>query len=110
MAKPRGSFERSNKIVKRLRFAYTKIKEIQIAAWSPDDEGEAPPEQVHLMVSVELPPRVRRLVKNPLLLIRFKSPDTLGFLIEEMARYRRLVWPGAEPLDLSGAPAQDETT
>jgi hypothetical protein len=33
--------------------------------------------------------------------MRFKSPDTLGFLIEELAKYRRTVWPDAEPLDLA---------
>lgn len=79
MAKPRGSFERSNKIVKRLRFAYTKIKEIQIAAWSPDDEGEAPPEQVHLMVSVELPPPRSSPGEKPFVAHTFQITRHPGF-------------------------------
>lgn len=69
------------------------MEEITIAAWCPDDKAQTPPTQVHLIFNVkELPvPQV----------IRFKSPDTLGFLLEELARYRADVWPVAEPLDLA---------
>lgn len=42
------------------------------------------------------------------LIMRFKSPDSLGFFIEELAKYRRVVWPEADPVDVSGAPAEDE--
>jgi hypothetical protein len=34
-------------------------------------------------------------------MLRFKSPDTLGSIIEELTRYRREVWPDAAPLDKS---------
>lgn len=42
------------------------------------------------------------------LVIRFKSPDTLGFVIEELAYYRREVWPDAEKIDLKAEPVQKE--
>ena len=31
--------------------------------------------------------------------IRFKSPDTLGFFIEELIARRKRVWPDAQPIN-----------
>ena len=31
--------------------------------------------------------------------MRFKSPETIGFLIEELIAYRRHVWPDASDLN-----------
>lgn len=93
MAKPRGT------VARHVGFSpgitqFVCIESHEIAAWCPDDKAQEKPTQVHL---------IHRLkgLSMPMLM-RFKSPDTLGFLIEELARYRRLVWPDAEPLDLSG--------
>lgn len=95
MAKARGKITRTN----TPKPGYAKIGEPQfeVAAWCPDDKAEAPPEQVHFIIHwpvgfEEMPPMA----------IRFKSPDSLGFFIEELARYRELVWPGAAPVDVSG--------
>jgi len=65
--------------------------EITIAAWCPDSEAKLPPEQVHLVNIIP------GLEDYPIIM-RFKSPDTLGFLIEELTKYRREVWPDAEPI------------
>lgn len=92
MAKARGNVQRSNKP----KPGFVRIVEptIHIGEWSPRTDGKNPT-QVHL--SFHIP----GLDEYPMVL-RYKSPDTLGFIIEELARYRNLVWPDAEPLDLSG--------
>jgi hypothetical protein len=68
------------------------IPDIEILAWCPDRSAKEPPEQVHLVFHVE----------RQHLVARFKSPDTLGFIIEELSRYRKLVWKDASDLDCSG--------
>ena len=90
--KPRGEVVRSTHPV----LGYARIGEpvVEIAAWCPDDQAKLPPEQVHFIMhwpvemGVDMPPSV----------LRFKSPDTLGFFIEELTKYRRTVWPGCEPV------------
>lgn len=88
MVDPKGKVSRYSDPKK----AYARIGEpqIEIASWCPDDKAEKRPEQVHFIVhwpvGVNLPP----------LVIRFKSPSTIGFFIEEMHRYRKHVWPNAE--------------
>jgi hypothetical protein len=83
--RPRGQVERNN----QAKQAYARLGEpqIEIAAWCPDEKAEQPPEQVHFImhwpVGMDLPPMA----------IRFKSPDTLGFFVEELIKYRRIVWP-----------------
>jgi hypothetical protein len=93
MVKPRGKIRRGNYPQPGLIQAL-EIDEIKIATWCPDERAEVLPEQVHLIL------RIKHL-EYPFL-VRFKSPDTLGFLIEEMIRYRREVWPDAEPLKFEG--------
>lgn len=73
-------------------FEIRQAESIEVAAWCHDQRATLPPEQVHLILKVEGG-------RFPVVM-RFKSPDTLGFLIEELASYRRYVWPNSEPLDL----------
>jgi hypothetical protein len=86
---PRGKVTRNYEPKK----AYVKIGEpqIEIAAWCRDDNAKRPPEQGHFIIHwpgviEDVPPMV----------LRFKNPDTLGFFIEELTRYRRTVWPDCE--------------
>lgn len=92
MVKPRGKIKRST-TPKKADYLPIGEPQIEIAAWCPDDEAKLPPEQVHLIW------RIPALEDMPMIL-RFKSPDTLGFLIEELTRYRRTVWPDCEPVDV----------
>lgn len=87
--KPRGKFERSSTPKK----AYARIGEPQfeITAWCRDEEAKLPPEQVHFIVHWPA-----QLADLPPLVIRFKSPDTIGFFIEELIKYRRTVWPDSQ--------------
>jgi len=80
-------------------FEFKELDSLEIAAWCPDSgvstlAAQSLPQQVHLTLKV-------KGLRVPFV-VRFKSPDTLGFLIEELARYRQFVWPKAEPLDLKG--------
>ena len=89
MIKPKGQVIRSNLSEK----AYTLTVEpvIEIKEWCPDNEAKLPPEQVHFVVRWPVP-----LEGLPAIVIRFKGPDTLGFFIEELIRFRRSVWPTSE--------------
>jgi hypothetical protein len=78
---------------------FFQVNEWSIAAWCPDLKAEHPPTQVHLILDIE--------GSKAQTLLRFKGPDTLGFLIEELARYRREVWPDAAPVDTSGGWPED---
>lgn len=85
---PRGTVERSS----TPKAGYVRFGEpvVEILAWCPDAEAKAPPEQVHFVLhypaTMDVPP----------VLVRFKSPDTLGFIIEELIKYRRVVWPTSQ--------------
>ena len=91
MVKPKGTVVRMGKHPAHAVTA--EIDELNISAWCPDENAEAKPEQVHLVIKL-------KGAEDLPLAMRFKSPDTLGFLIEELARYRQYVWPGAEPVKL----------
>lgn len=68
------------------------IESTEIAAWSPGTVDEKLPAiQVHLIQKIR--------GKNINVVLRFKSPDTLGFLIEELTKYRREVWPDSEKVE-----------
>jgi len=97
MAKPRGEVSRFSN--RRVPDVVVTEPQFQIAAWCPDPEGKLPAEQVHFVVTLPA-----ALDLNPMV-IRFKSPDSLGFFIEELTRYRREVWPDAEALGLMDADA-----
>lgn len=64
------------------------------------DKRQRRPVQVHLVL------RWKGLPTE--MVFRFKGPDTLGFLIEEMARQRALIWPkaGAMPAVPPAGPGQ----
>lgn len=91
MVKARGTIKRITTPMKA-DYSPLGVPQIEIAAWCPDDEAKLPPEQVHLIN------RIPGLEDLPIIM-RFKSPDTLGFLIEELTRYRREVWPDSEPVE-----------
>ncbi|MBN1535176.1 MAG: hypothetical protein JW908_00485 [Anaerolineales bacterium] len=93
MVKPRANVERSDRVER----ASGPILEpqFQIAAWTPDPSGKSPPEQVHFVIHWPV-----GMTGLPPMAIRFSSPDTLGVFIEELDRYRKYVWPGAEPVKL----------
>ena len=90
MIKPRGNVTRS--AVPIAAYARAGEPTVEIVAWCPDEKAQKPPEQVHFIMhlpGLEFP-----------LIMRFKSPDSLGFFIEELARYRQAVWPDSEPASL----------
>lgn len=67
-----------------------EIKGWSVNAWCPDLEAKVPPEQVHFVLEVE-----GAVHSN---VLRFKSPDTIGDLIDLLTEYRRYVWPDAAPV------------
>lgn len=93
MVKPRGQVTRSA-TPSRAYYAPLAEPTVEITAWCPDENAKMPPEQVHFIF------KIPGLEEIPLIM-RFKSPDSLGFFIEELARYRKVVWPDAEPVDTS---------
>lgn len=93
MVKPRGKVQR-HRGLKQVPYAYLEVESLEVAGWCPDADAQQPMEQVHLLL------HVKALSEYPVI-VRFKSPDTLDFLIEELAAFRCEVWLGAEPIDLS---------
>jgi hypothetical protein len=91
MVKPKGEVKRHG--YKPGLLQVLEVASTEIAAWCPDEQAQQPAEQVHFIL------RVKGL--DYPFLVRFLGPDTLGFLIEELARYRREVWPDAEPLEVT---------
>ena len=94
MIKPKGDVTRSS--TPRRAYASFLEPQVEICAWYPDANAQLPPEQVHFIIHW---PAGMQLTGAPPLAIRFKSPDTLGFFIEELTRYRRVVWPDCEPVE-----------
>lgn len=86
MSKRRFEFDRYN--TPKRPPEVTLQPQFEMAAWSPDPDGKLPAEQVHLIIHWPA-----ELMELPPMIVRFKSPDTLGFVIEELTRYRRQVWP-----------------
>jgi len=85
---PKGSVERHVGYKPGLSY-FLEIQQTEIAAWSPGKpEEKLPATQVHFIQTVKDFPAK--------LVVRFKGPDTLGFLIEELIKYRRDVWPDSE--------------
>lgn len=69
------------------------LEMLSIVEWHPDRNAELPPEQVHLVF--ELGTKDDKLD----MVLRFQSPETLGFIIEELIAYRKNVWSDAEPIN-----------
>lgn len=101
MAKARGKTNRHRGFSPGL-LHFLESDGFTIASWCRDDKARLPPEQVHLIQHLKLDDIQFDV------LMRFKSPDTLGFMIEELARYRREVWPASEPLILDGIFPEEE--
>lgn len=74
-------------------YAFFDIESLEIAQWCADDKAELPPSQVHMEIKIK--------GQSTPLIMRFKSPDTLGTFIEQLARHRREVWPNADQLTIS---------
>jgi hypothetical protein len=87
--KPRGKVTRSTS--PKAGYAQIGEPQVEIAAWCPDENATLPPEQVHFIFHWPA-----QLAYLPPLVARFKSPDTLGFIVEELIKYRRVVWPDCE--------------
>jgi len=66
------------------------LEYLSIREWHPDHNAEQPAEEVHVILPLE---------DGLELGIRFKSPDTLGFIIEELIAYRKSVWQDADPVN-----------
>ncbi len=66
------------------------FERITIVEWHPDLEAKLPAEQIHFVITLD---------EDIKLGLRFHSPDTLGFFIEELIARRKRVWPDAEPID-----------
>lgn len=90
---PRGDVERYSE-VKPVNVFDISLDAISIREWHPDVEAKLPAEQVHFIIGLgeELDDTIE-------LAVRFHSPDTLGFLIEELIAYRKKVWADAEPIN-----------
>lgn len=68
------------------------IEEFRVAQFIPHDENA--PEELHILLKVDE-------FKHPFI-ARFQSPDTLGYLIEELIAFRQRIWPESQmpfPLD-----------
>lgn len=99
--KPKGIVTRSND--PKEGFAKIGEPQVQIVAWCPDKYAKVPPTQVHFIMHWPV-----ELSDLPPLVIRFKGPDTLGFFIEELMKYRRTVWPNCEKVTGEQSPASLE--
>jgi hypothetical protein len=66
-------------------FVAYEIESFDIGQWCPDPNGVGPPTQVHLTI------RIKGL--DVPLVARFKSPMTIGILIEQLTQHSRAVWP-----------------
>ena len=62
-----------------------EVEEFSVAEWCPTPDGSGPPEQVHLAF------RVKGIEAR--LVIRFKSPRSIGRLIASLVKHRNNVWP-----------------
>ncbi|HEX9921889.1 MAG TPA: hypothetical protein VGD99_04440 [Anaerolineae bacterium] len=72
--------------------------EFAVLIWY-QDKAHRRPIQVHLVVKFIG-------MESVSLVYRFKGPDTLGFLIEEMARQRAIIWPKAGAMPAVRWPAR----
>ena len=79
---------RTNKV--RKAGGVNLIEELHIETYSEDPHYQEPPTQVHINLE---------LIGGETFAMRFKGPDTLGWLIEELIAYRKHVWPDAEGIN-----------
>lgn len=85
---PKGTFERYVGYKPGLT-AFYEVEQTEIAAWSPGKpEEKLPATHVYFVQKIK--------GWDTQVVLRFKGPDTLGFIIEELIKYRREVWPESE--------------
>ena len=89
MPKPGGKITRSSAPKKAI--TSQREAEIIIATWCPDEQAKSPPEQVHLICTVPG-------LEEYSFIFHFESPDNLAFMIDELTRRRRTVWPDSEKI------------
>lgn len=65
--------------------AFMEIEEVHVAEWCPTPDGSGPPEQVWMTIKVK--------GVDAQLVLRFKSPRTIGRLINNLRKHRDNVWP-----------------
>ena len=75
--KPQADYDRYREPKPLDGYFITHDFELEIGAWSPDRAAQQPPREVHVVIHLNG-------IGVPIAL-RFRGPDTLGFLIEEMA-------------------------
>ena len=96
---PSMTVERGKKLPQGER-AYA-IEEFRVAEFIPHNETET--HELHLLLKV-------KEFKSPIV-ARFRTPDTIGFLIEELIAYRQKIWPESQmpfPIDESCLAEIDE--
>lgn len=86
---PRAEVERHTTVT-QVSVHDIPLEKISIREWHPDVEAKLPAEHVHFIIVLD---------DETELAVRFKSPDTLVFLIEELIAYRKKVWQDAEPIN-----------
>jgi hypothetical protein len=64
---------------------FRDIEDINVAEWCPTPDGSGPPEQVWLSFKVK--------GIEARFVLRFKSPRTIGRLINNLRKHRDGVWP-----------------
>ena len=83
--------ERHNKRTQPAGYAF-EVKEFRVAEFTPQDTEQGA--ELHLIMRTNA-------LEHPVV-TRFKGPDTLGFLIEELITYKQKLWPDSPmpfPLD-----------
>ena len=72
--------------------------EIHAGAWCPDLAAKEPYEEVHLELHVADGQKVYGSLDDYVLSLRFKGPDTLASVIEDLIMLRREVWKDCKPI------------
>lgn len=70
--------------------------QFEVSGWAPGQIGDdLPMTQVHFLVHWPPDPAFNGV---PPIAIRFKDPDAIKQMIQELIRYRRMVWPESEKI------------
>jgi hypothetical protein len=64
------------------------IVDVNVAEWHELPDGQGPPSQVHMTITV-------RNIPFPLVM-RFKGPETLDKIVAALVKHRNNVWPPKE--------------
>ena len=69
---------------------FSFIREITVAEFQPADQD----------ADLEIHMLIKCVGRKDTMVMRFKSPDTIGDLIENLNFYRKRAWPDADKIDL----------